>query len=157
MKKDYKLYNMIIPPFFIIGFTFPLLAVSIVGNFIIDSLVVLLISLILFKKIDISFYKKKILSVYFLGFASDLTGILFLTLLALTGAGSSFYTDSNTYNAAVLILGIIISAAAIFVFNYFATFRKSDMSRKQKFISALLLAVLTAPYTFLLRGTVFTI
>ena len=46
MKKDVKLYNMILPPFMLFFFVPTLWIVSAVGNFIIDSIVLLIISIL---------------------------------------------------------------------------------------------------------------
>ena len=45
MKKDVKLYNMILPPFMLFFFVPILWIVSALGNFIIDSIVLLIISI----------------------------------------------------------------------------------------------------------------
>ena len=45
MKKDVKLYNMILPPFMLFFFVPALWIVSALGNFIIDSIVLLIISI----------------------------------------------------------------------------------------------------------------
>lgn len=42
MKKDVKLYNMILPPFMLFFFIPTLWIVSALGNFIIDSIVLLI-------------------------------------------------------------------------------------------------------------------
>ena len=50
MKKDVKLYNMILPPFMLFFFAPTLWIVSALGNFIIDSIVLLIISIFIYKK-----------------------------------------------------------------------------------------------------------
>ena len=50
MKKDVKLYNMILPPFMLFFFVPTLWIVSALGNFIIDSIVLLIISIFIYKK-----------------------------------------------------------------------------------------------------------
>ncbi|MBQ7504863.1 MAG: hypothetical protein IJT79_06060 [Ruminococcus sp.] len=175
MKKDYKLYNMIFPPFFLIGLTPWFWGASIIGNFVIDSLVLLIIILIVFKRLDFKFYIRKIFAVYGLGFAADLVGIIYLFALSLIvselplsfrnpntllGGIASFMdygkTNVTPYTYAFLISGILLSAATIFCFNFFFVFRKKDMTRKQRLFAALMLAILTAPYTFLLRSFAIT-
>ena len=77
MKKDYKLYNMILPPFTLMFMAPLLLAITLAGNFIIDSIVLLAVSLFVFRKIDWKFYGKNIFKVWGLGFAGDIVGVIF--------------------------------------------------------------------------------
>lgn len=178
MKKDYKLYNMIFPPFLIIGLTIPYLITSIVGNFIIDSAVLLLISLIVYKRLDRGFYIKKVFLVYIFGFAADFLGLIYLFAAScicqdlcfsgriqqgtfarnvLEGVYSVMdYTgEATVYTYLALISGIVLTSAVIFILNYFVVFKKKEMTGKQRLAAALMIAILTAPYTLLLRGTVF--
>ena len=46
---------------------------------------------------------------------------------------------------------LLISAALIFVLNYFVTFRKID--RKTRLTLSLIFAIVTAPYTFLVPSS----
>ncbi len=144
MKKDYKLYNFILPPFVLIGFSPWFLGISLIGNFIIDSAVLSIIMLVVFKKFDKSFYIKKIFLLWGLGFLADIVGLLYLFFLAVCGFNLSYN------NLSIIISGIIIAGGFIFLLDYFV-FRKSDMTNKQAVLSALTFAVLTAPYTFMLR------
>lgn len=181
MKKDYKLYNMILPPFMLMFLAPPLLAITLAGNFIIDSVVLLAVSLIVFRKIDWKFYGKTIFKVWGLGFAADIIGVIFLNIL---GGIGYFYVNTNygdksfpyslfdgmnsvvnhsyevtPYTIAILISGIVIAAVAIFIFDYFISFRKATavfgFTRKQRVIASLAFAVATAPYTFLLPYELF--
>lgn len=58
MKKDVRLYNLIFPTFMLFTFNPLFWGISLAGNFIIDSIVLLIISLAVYKKLSISFYKK---------------------------------------------------------------------------------------------------
>ena len=46
---------------------------------------------------------------------------------------------------------LIISAALIFVFNYFITFRKAEKKLRLQF--SLIFTIITAPYTFLVPSS----
>ena len=144
MKKDYKLYNFILPPFILIGFSPWFLGLSLVGNFLIDSAVLSIIMLVVFKKFDKSFYIKKMFWLWLLGFSADIIGLFYIFTVSSVGGNISYN------NLPMIISGIIIAGGFIFLLDYHV-FRKSDMTKKQALLSALTFAVLTAPYTFMLR------
>ncbi len=144
MKKDYKLYNFILPPFILIGFSPWFLGLSLVGNFLIDSAVLSIIMLVVFKKFDKSFYIKKMFWLWLLGFSADIIGLFYIFTVSSVGGNISYN------NLPMIISGIIIAGGFIFLLDYLV-FRKSDMTKKQALLSALTFAVLTAPYTFMLR------
>lgn len=144
MKKDYKLYNFILPPFILIGFSPWFLGLSLVGNFLIDSAVLSIIMLVVFKKFDKSFYIKKMFWLWLLGFSADIIGLFYIYTVSSVGGNISYN------NLPMIISGIIIAGGFIFLLDYLV-FRKSDMTKKQALLSALTFAVLTAPYTFMLR------
>jgi hypothetical protein len=149
MKKDYKLFNFILPPFLLIGFTPAFLVLSLVGNFVIDSAVFAVILLIVFKKFDSKLYVRKIFVLWGLGFLADFIGIFYYILIEIDAS----YEKANSL--VLIFLGILIASLAIFLLDYFVVFRRIDMTKKQAVISALAFAVLTAPYTFLLRFSVY--
>lgn len=175
MKKDIKLYNMILPPFLLLTFIPWLAALSLIGNFIIDSLVLLLISVIIFKRVDGNLYIKSIWKVWAFGFLSDFIGVIYLLISIIASDasykgedslldaissgmyyafnhGDSFY---NIWSFIYMLSGIIIAAIAIFVFDYFISLKNVGLSKKQRLLSALSFAVFTAPYTFLLPNSLF--
>ena len=49
------------------------------------------------------------------------------------------------------IPGLLIASGLIFVFNYFITFRKLDNKTRLKL--SLIIAIITAPYTFLIPSS----
>ena len=167
-KKNKKLYNFIIPPYVATLFSPLFVLVCLAGNFLIDSLVMLVISWAVFGRIDFGFYKKRILKAWLLGFAADFIALLFMLLCYETGHAlwNSFPQDSwmnsvaramaliaydkNIGSIIFMIIAIALAAAAIYLFNYFNTFRGSGMSKKQRVLSSLAFAVFTAPYTLLL-------
>ena len=170
MKKDVKLYNMILPTFMLLTMHPLMWIFSLTGNVVLDSVVLLLVSLIVFKKLDGKFYKKNILKVWGLGFLADFIGVGYLLLLDDIGWKYIMEfeeSDSFIYNLMMdmhlvtfgqeyatvgsnlfLLSGILLAAVAIFLLDYFIVFKKTDMTKKQKMISALMFAVLTAPYTY---------
>ena len=116
------------------------------GNFIIDSLV-LIISMAVLKIADKKqWYKKHILKIYLFGLLADVVGSAYMLLMVV-----GFELGTMGDELYMTIPALIISALLIFVFNYFITFRKSDKGLRLKF--ALTFAIVTAPYTFLIPSS----
>ncbi len=141
MKKDVTLYNVLFPLWMLLLFPVTWLIV-LPGNFIIDS-IVLIISMCIIKlpeKKD--FYKKNILKVYGFGLLADAIGSAYMLILMLVfelgRMGDEWY---------ITLPAMLISAAMIFILNYFITFKECEHKTKLKL--ALVFAVVTAPYTFL--------
>lgn len=145
MKKEMKLYNVLFPFWMLLLFPQVWLIV-LSGNFIIDSLV-LLVSMYLLKIEDKKlFYKRNILKIFGFGMISDVLGsaymLLMMVWLQIGRMGDELY---------LTLPALVISAALIFVFNYFIALRKYDT--KMRFKIALAFAVVTAPYTFLIPSS----
>ena len=170
MKKDHRLYNMILPPFMLWGFVPWMTTVAIVGNFIIDSVVLLILSAVFFKKADWRFYINCIFKIWIFGFLADVIGWLFLFIIAFTSHASYVGDDSlahqiesgvyfavnhgnsfyNIWSFLYLFCGVLIAGVLIFVLDYFISFNRTSLTKKQRIKAALSFAVFTAPYTFLL-------
>lgn len=142
MKKEIKLYNLIFPVWLL--FIFPIAWLVIVpANFIVDSLV-LLLGMIKINIIDKKgFYKKHIFKVFIFGMLADIIGALYMFLMMFV-----FETAERGDELYLTIPGLLISLVMIFVFNYFITFK--DLEKKERFKLALIIAIVTAPYTFLI-------
>lgn len=179
-NKDIKIYNMILPPFMLFAFVPYMWLISLVGNFIIDSIVLILATLIICRNFKETFatYKKLIIKVWLYGFLADFCGILYLLTLSLTG---SFYVDyeqfkpnslgyqiwegihlamnqshfDSIWGVIFIFSGILFAAICIFLFDYFFVLRHSKFTKKQAIITALAFAIITAPYTFLLPKSLF--
>ena len=141
-----RLYNVLFPVWMLILLP-PIWLIVFPGNFIIDS-AVLLISLRCLSAPDKwTFYKKHILLIFAFGMLADFVGAGFLLLLAFAFEAGGPMGDSPL----VTIPAIIISAALIFVFNYFVTFRKNEKNVRLRL--SLIFAIATAPYTFLIPSS----
>ncbi|HFL3828422.1 TPA: hypothetical protein ACG3RW_003779 [Clostridioides difficile] len=163
MKKTIKLYNLIFPIWFLLFFP-PVILLTLAGNFIIDSLVI--IACFFVYKLANSglelktFYKGSILKTWLYGFLADFIGASILFLLGLCGdtLGLSYeLTSAICYDpfshplAVIIILGaILVSAIFVFFFNYKYSFKKLIEEKALRFKIALILAIITAPWTFLL-------
>ena len=144
-KRDIKLYNVLFP--FWMLMLFPQVWLIILpGNFMIDSLV-LLISLKLFKICEKKqWYKTYILKIFAFGMLSDIIGsayMLFMMLVFEVG-----YMGDELY---LTIPGLVMASVWIFVLNYCVTFK--DLDKKLRFKLALIFAIVTAPYTFLVPSS----
>lgn len=174
LNNDIKLYNLIFPTFMLFVFVPILWQISLVGNFIIDSVVLIIISLIIYHKLNWKFYIKSIFFVYIFGFFSDIIGVFYLIATAfLTDAeyyegndlvqqilsGIYMATSHSHFDSfwsfAFITSGIIISMVMIFGLNYLFSFIFTDLTKKQKLLSALSFAIFTAPYAFLLPNELF--
>lgn len=138
--KGVRLYNVLFPLWMLMMFPVTWLVV-LPGNFLIDSLV-LLISLRVLKVDGIKrWYRQHILKVYGFGMLADVIGAAFLFLMMLLEVYDIQHEIWLTLPAAAL------SGVLIFVFNYFVTFRRADRLLRRRL--ALTFAIVTAPYTFL--------
>lgn len=148
LKKDEKLYNVLFPLWMLMLFP-QMWLIVLPGNFIIDSAVLLLTLLILKVGEKKKRYKQHILKIYGFGLLADAVGagLLLLTVWLLGVSNSDLAADSPI----ITIPAMIISAALIFVFNYFITFKKEE--KKLRLTLSLVFAIVTAPYTFLVPTT----
>ena len=145
MTKEVKLYNVLFPFWMLLLFPQAWLIV-LPGNFLIDSLV-LVVSLIMLQETQKkNFYKAYIVKIYLFGLLSDFFGaaymILMLTVAEVGRMGDEIY---------LTLPALLISAVLIFVFNYFFTFKKTD--KKIRLVLSLVFAIITAPYTFLIPSS----
>lgn len=144
-KNTVKLYNVLFPFWMLLLFPQVWLIV-LPGNFIIDSLVLLISMLILKIAEKKQWYKKYIVKIYAFGMLSDVIGsaymLLMMTVFEVGNMGDELY---------LTLPALVISAVLIFVFNYFVTFRKTD--KKIRIRMSLIFAIVTAPYTFLVPSS----
>ena len=80
--KTKKLYNIIFPTFMLFAILPHLWLISLVGNFIIDSIVIFILFAVFLKKQQFKLYKKVIFPIWILGFIADAIGTLYLTITA---------------------------------------------------------------------------
>lgn len=141
MRTKTKLYNVLFPFWMLL--LFPQLWIIVIpGNFAIDSMV-LLIGMYWFKVSEKKeFYKKNILKIFLFGMLADIIGSAYMLMMML-----GFQVGKMGDELYLTLPALAISAICIFVFHYFITFRRLEMGLRWKL--ALLFAMITAPYTFL--------
>ena len=141
MKKQLRLYNVLFPVWFLMLLP-QLWLIILPGNFLIDS-IVLLIAMHFLQIQDMkTLYKRKILPIFLYGLLADVIGALFLFGMLLLEVGTM---GDELY---ITIPGMLISAGMIFVFHYFRIFRNEEKSLRLRL--ALTYTIATAPYTFLI-------
>ncbi|WFD09448.1 hypothetical protein [Tepidibacter hydrothermalis] len=160
--KQVKLYNLIFPIWFLLFFP-PVIFITLIGNLIIDSLVIIA-CFFMFKLGNTqnnlkTFYKKNILSVLGFGFLADIIGALLLFILVICEVvelpyelSSAISYDPFSHPLAVIIIlfAMLISTIFIFIFNYKFTFSKEIEDQKLRLKVSISIALLTIPWTFLL-------
>ena len=145
MKKDIKLYNVLFP--FWMMLLFPQLWLIVLpGNFIIDSLVLALSMFCLKIQNKKDFYKQNILKIFAFGILSDIVGSAYMLIMMI-----GFEMGRMGDELYLTLPALAISAVCIFILNYFVTFRKCDKHTRVKL--ALIFAIITAPYTFLVPSS----
>ena len=140
-RRRVKLYNVIFPVWMLILFPATWLIV-LPGNFIIDSIVLVLALRLLKSDTVLALYKKSILKVFTFGLISDFLGSLFMLLMLFSGVSE---TAEELY---FTIPAVIISALLIFIFDYFISFK--DFEKPKRLKLSVIFALFTAPYTFLI-------
>ena len=145
MKKNVTLYNALFPLWMILIFPQSWLIV-IPGNFIIDSLVLLIAIKVLKIENIWKFYRSSILKVFSLGLVADFIGSIYILIFMI-----GFKIGHMGDELYLTIPALLISAICIFVFNYYISFRKCE--KKIRFKLALTFAIATAPYTFLFQSS----
>lgn len=142
MEKQTRLYNVFFPVWFLLMIPQTWIAVFPV-NFLVDSLVLL----ILMRHLQIAqkglFYKKHIAPVFFFGLLADLIGaaVLFVMafLLELGTMGDELY---------LTLPAVAVAGVCIYLAHYYFVFRREeDVVRKKM---AITFAIATAPYTFMI-------
>lgn len=159
-SKKINLYNLIFPVY-LLWLIPPVIFIVGILNFIIDSVVVLITEKVLKMEDIFSKYKKVIFKVWGFGFLSDFIGAFFLfcmsSLVSNLNIPIKYNIDynpfGNIYAFLITILGILISGVLIFIFNKKFSFKKVDMTERQKYVLSLAMAIVTSPYLFLLPAS----
>ena len=138
--KEIKLYNVLFPLWMLLMFPTMWLIV-LPGNFLIDSIVLLILMKVLNICEKKEFYKKNILKIYLIGLLADAVGAVLLFITVVTEVWQ------YEYELYFSLVAMVISAILIFLLNYYITFSKCEKRIKMKL--ALTFAIVTAPYTFL--------
>lgn len=162
--KEIRVYDVIFPVWLMLLFP-PVIFITLMGNFLVDSLV-LVICYYAFRLAPTtggglkSFYLGNVFLVWGFGLAADLVGAALMFVIVTNGDLLGFSAKvvgevavnpfASPAAAALAVFAMLVSGAAIFVLNDLVTFRRRIPDRRQRITTALLLAVVTMPWTFLL-------
>ncbi len=158
-KKDITLYNMIFPIWMIILFP-PFWIIAIPLNFIIDSIVFILSLRHLKMREKKKIYGKSILKIFFIGFLSDILGSIIIFMIANMDKYEDLLQPLAYEPATTPLTFFIMATAIIFVgtliyfLNKTFSFRKVNITSREKHKLSLYLAIFTAPYTYMLSYSV---
>lgn len=151
MKRQLRLYNVLFPIWML--FLWPgVWLILLPGNFLIDSLVLLLAMTALGYAGRKAVWKSAILKVWGVGFAADLVGAgitlgLMLLLDRLVPQWNTFLFPGGQL---LVLPGIVIAGVLIYLLNRRFSFRRTALTAEQIHRLSLALAVFTAPYTMLI-------
>lgn len=151
MKK--KMYSFIFP-IWILLIASPLVWLMILPtNFLIDTLVLIIVCNIFKIKNIITVYKRSILKMLIYGIIADLVGGSILLCAAKINPNGVFNNvTSNPFDSWITVvyisICIIITAVLTYLFNYKMTFKDLKINDDKKRKIALFIAIFTAPYLF---------
>lgn len=151
MRQQTRLYNVLFPVWML--FLWPSVwLILLPGNFLIDSLVLLLAMTALGYAGRRAVWKSAIVKVWGFGFAADLAGAA--VTLVLWGLSDRLAPQWNVFlipGGQLLVLpGIAVAGVLIYFLNRRFSFRKTQLTAGQIHRLSLALAVFTAPYTMLI-------
>ena len=140
--KDVKLYNVLFPVWFLMLIPATWLVV-LPGNFLIDSLVLIIFMCCAKMQDRKTFYRKHILKIFCFGLLADMVGAALMLLCA-------YVLEWGVYGDELYLTipAAAVAGGCIFLLNYFVTFRKCEKPLRRNL--ALTYAIATAPYTFLI-------
>ena len=143
--EDVRLYNVLFPFWMLMLFPTVWLIV-LPGNFLIDSLVLLIALRWLGIDEKKLWYKRHILKIFTFGMLSDLVGAAYMLLMM-----TRFDVGNMGDELYLTLPAILLAATLVFLSNYYITFRKVEKPLRLKL--ALTFAIVTAPYTFLVPSS----
>lgn len=159
-KKQVTLYNMLFPIWLI--WMLPLTGVFpivLIGNFIIDSLVIYFTMKIMKVEHIKENYKSSIFRIWIMGFLADVIGMLPMLFLMFNPDDEiyheiGYYVCYNPLKSPgsffFVAVCIVLAGLCIYGFNRKIALKKTSLNLEQKKKAAIAMAVITAPYLYLL-------
>ena len=156
----HRLYNVIFPIWLML-FVPPILLITLIGNWVFDSLV-LLACFHLFRLASLpmsfqEFYKRSIPKVWFFGLVADIVGAAILLMVVILGdtlelpvEGISYDPFGHPASVLLILLAMLVSGIIIFLLNDRITLAKIIPDEGLRRKMAITIAALTIPWTFLL-------
>ena len=165
MKRDYRQYNIILPIWLLIWFPSWLWFLLIPANWLVDWLV----TRFALKNLGDADYRSRSMRISWkiciAGFVSDFAGSLILLgalyLFSALGVpfrpieqGLGWNPFSNIFSVLIILAAIAVSGICIYFMDR-NILKKEDLTENQKRKTALALAVITAPYLYLVPASLF--
>jgi hypothetical protein len=146
--REIKLYNVIFPLWAIFFFT-PLILVPLIGNLIIDGLVIYLTLLFKKTKLEWNSLRTIILKAWGIGFGCDLVGFALLFVLSSNGKINDYNPFASMLTTLAYLFAIMVAGIMIFWFNY-RVLMKEGIEWKVSLTVAITMGIVTAPWLFLI-------
>lgn len=159
MKKQTRLYNLILPVWLIMAIPSPLWLIVLPGNLLVDCAVLFVTLMVLKHGQKGAVVKQLWWKLWLLGFAADAIGVVWM-LLGVLGYIPFGETWENTvshvsHNAFAhpgaflwALTGVALAGVCIYFFDKRAMRSCDLLTDKEKHITALAMAAVTAPYLF---------
>ena len=150
--KQVKLYSILpIYPMFIAMLIPPYSGILLGWNFLILSVILVIVSKLCFKKVSGKFYCDTIFSAWLLGFAA----IAICSFVGLAEFFLDYYIDYDVSEKLGCAVSFFVAVVMIFLFTMMITLnpkRHKDfkMTMVQRILTSLAIAISTAPYSFFL-------
>lgn len=159
MKKQTRLYNIILPVWLILAIPSPLWLAVLPGNLLVDCAVLFFTLLALKHAQKGAVVKQLWWKFWLLGFAADAVGVvwMFLGLLGYIPFGTAWedtvsHAAHNPFHNPWAFLwtlaGVALSGVCIYFFDRRAMKSCGLLTGREKHITALAMAIATAPYLF---------
>lgn len=158
MKRDVKLYNVLFPIWMLLIFPVTWLIV-LPGNFIIDTVVLLITLKVLNVGSIKEIYMKSIFKVWIFGFLSDfLCGAILLITQFIHGEWweekimepVAMNPFASFYAVVFVLIAIVVAGLFIYYYNSRFSFKNTELPRDTIRKISLYLAIFTAPYVVLI-------
>lgn len=151
MNRSIRLHNVIFPMwsiYFLWLFFPPLYLFLLPANFIVDSVVLLLLFYLLRLPEKKKLYRRSIWKAWGLGFLADIlaAGALFGISETVALPFQEYSRISSVGAFLFATLGVVLAGVLIYFFHIRFIWKKMDMEERQKRRLALGMAILTAPY-----------
>lgn len=150
MKREIRLYNLILPIWALWLVPYAWLVI-LPANLLIDGLVFFLVLTALRRTDRGPLLRKFLWKLWLAGFAADFVGVLWLLLGTLIASGSGPLRDALGGRPLAFVwtlIAVAVSGVCIYGLDRFLLMSAWDLPERQRHIAALVMAVVTAPWTF---------
>lgn len=151
-KNNLRLYNILFPIWLFWLWPTVIWLVILPANFVIDTLVLVIALKVLHIGQAFTVWKRSIVKVWLIGFASDFLGaaLILAIMLLLDAVGSPLNTILFPGTTIISIPGVLLSGVLIYFFNQKLSFGRRELTAVQIHKLSLALAVFTAPYAMMI-------